>query len=343
MPVSPLPGNVRYRAFQLGLQSVFGTTVAATRRMPYRFTPTVDPHWTTPDVDTGTLDVGISPYRAAIDVTGQAVGPLAYNDAQHLYLGLLKGNVSPTGAVVKLWDIQPASLTADDYDIFTGQWGDEVAADQFQYQDGIIDQLQLEYPQDLGPVMVTADWRFSKVTYPSAMTSGLSVDREPKWVYAADTRLYIDSAAGSIGISPLVNSMHGVTVTIAANTDVKRFANGSNVNFNAAGYGRGARTLETAFTFAKSTPALVEAANWLNAAPQERFVVLDSTSRQFITGTTPFTHKLYFAGYWFTRAEAQVGGNTAFQLVCRGVYDTNLLYAIRARIENAAATALPSS
>ena len=77
MVVQALPGNVRFRAYQLGLQSDLLTRVNATRRVPWRFTPTVDPHWTFPDVDTGTLDPAIAPYRMALDVTGQAAGPIS--------------------------------------------------------------------------------------------------------------------------------------------------------------------------------------------------------------------------------------------------------------------------
>lgn len=335
MTVAPLPGNVRFRAFQLGAQPTFGTAVSATRRMPWRFNPTVDPHWTFPDVDTGTLDPAISPYRTGIDVTGQATGPLAANDAQILWAALLKGGESPTGATAKTWNFDPAATSADVYDLFTAEWGDDVAGDQFQYIDGIIDQLQLTFPQDLGPIQISADWRFSQADYPNAMTAALDVDTNPEWLYGADTQLYIDDSSGLMGITPLANTMHDAAITIASNTDVKRFSNGSNANFKVAGYGRGARTLETAFTLAKSTAALNEFAKWLNANPQERFVTLDTTSRQFVTGVTPYQQKIQFAGYWFTRQEATVGSNTAVQLVCRHIYDPALVTPIRAVVVNA--------
>ena len=80
MTVSPLPGNVRFRAYQMGPESAFVTPVTATRRYPGKFMPTVDPHWTDPDIDTGTLGHAVPPYRTAIDVTGQYSGPLAYDD-----------------------------------------------------------------------------------------------------------------------------------------------------------------------------------------------------------------------------------------------------------------------
>lgn len=339
MTVQALPGNVRFRAFQLGLQVAWGTPVNATRRLPWRFNPTVDPHWTYPDVDTGTLDPAIAPYRMATDVTGQATGPLAADDAQILWSLLLKGGITPTGAVAKSWAIQPAATAADAYDVVTGEWGDEVTGDQFRYYDGIIDQLQLTFPQDLGPIQVQADFRFGQVTYPHTRQS-LDVDTTPVWLYGADTRLYIDDVAGSIGITPIVDTMHDASMTIASNTDVKRFSNGSNANFAVAGYGRGPRTLETTFNFAKSAAALQEFADWLNASPVERFVVLDTTSREFVTGSTPYQQKVKFAGYWFTRSENAVGSNTTAQLVCRHVYDPDLPSPIDVLVVNGMSTLL---
>jgi hypothetical protein len=345
MTVTALPGNIRFRALQLGVETTFGTQVAATRRMPWRFNPTVDPHWTTPDVDTGTLDPALSPYRTGIDVTGQTTGPLAYNDAQILWAALLKGGVAPSGGGNdKTWQFSPASTSADPFEIFTAEWGDEVAADQWRYLDGVLNQLQLEWPQDLGPVMHTGDWRFASATYPSALTGALSVPTAPNWVYGADTTLYINDNAGAMGITPLANSMHGNSLTIQNNLDVKRFSNGSNTNFAVAGYGRGARTLESTFTLAKSAIALAEVVKWLNASPLERFVSLDTVSRETIpVALVPYSHRLRFAGYWFTRQETAIGSNSGVQLVCRHIYDPALVAPIDVRIVNRMGTLAPAS
>lgn len=344
MTVTAMPGNIRFRALQLGQQSTFGTPVAATRRMPWRFTPTLDPHWTTPDVDMGTLDPAIAPYRTATDITGQAVGPLAANDAQALWNALLKGGVSPSGPTDSLytWDYNPASTSQDVYELLTAEWGDETA-DVFRYSDGIVDQLQLQFPQDLGPIMATADLRFGDYLYPHTFTPGLSVDVNPTWLYAADTTLSINDTSGTMGITPLINSMHEASIQISANTDVKRFANGSNANFKVQGYGRGARTMQTTFTFAKSTVALAEVVKWLNDNPQERFIQLETISRRTIGAASHAAQRIRFAGYWFTRSEGAIGSNSTLQLVCNHVYDaTSGLAPIGVRLKNSAATLLPA-
>lgn len=336
MPVAPLPGNVRFRAFQVGVQSVFGTAVPATRRLPLRFTPQVDPHWTSPDVDTGTLDPGIAPYRMATDVTGDLTGPLDYDTASLLWAMLLKGGVSPTGPTdgVYAWDFAAASTSQDSFEVVTGEWGDDTD-DEFQYRDGVLDSLQLTYPQDLGPVQVQAGTRFGLVDYPNPLTGGLDVATNPDWVYAADTSLYIDDAAGSIGITPLVNSMHDAVIQVQSNLDVKRFANGSNANYAVAGYARGARASQVTITFAKSTQALGEVAKWLSADPVNRYLCLDTNSRKAIPGhAAKRGHRVRLAGHWFTRSEQAVGSNSAAQLVLTGFYDPALAYGLSVRVRN---------
>lgn len=334
MTVTALPGNIRLRAYQLGAESTFGTPVAATRRFPWKFAPTVDPKWTTPDVDTGTLDAALPPYRMAIDVTGNATGALAYNDLPYLLSAALKGGVAAGGGGPYTWTFVPAATSQDVFQTFTGEWGDDTT-DAFRYTSGVLDKLTLEYPQDLGPVTINADYRFASVTYPQPITGGLSVDPAPAWVYAADTSVYVDSTAGAIGATKLTNTIHGATIAFSGNLDVKRFMNGSNTRFQAAGYARGQRMIETTLTIAKSTAGLAEVVNWLNASPVERFISVKTVSPEIAGGSTPYSLDLRFAGYWFTRSEATIGGsNAGIQLVCRNVYDTSLGYPISATVIN---------
>ena len=335
MPVAAVPGNVRLRAFQLGLQTTFGTAVNATRRFPWSYNPTVDPHWTFPVADTGTLDQAIAPYRAAGDYTGQATGSLAYNDAPYLWAGLTKSGVTP---VANVWTFTPASTSQDSYEIFSGEWGDEVTGDQFQYDSGIVDHLILNYPENLGPVQITADWRFANVTYPHTRQS-LTTDLVPTWTYAADTSYYINSTAGAIGTTKLTDTVHSATIDINGHNDVKRFQNGSNGRFQAAGYGRGARTFTATFNFAKTSAAIAEAADWLNASPVERFFSVNTIAPDIVTGATHYAHEIRFSGFWFTRTEGTYAtNNTTMQLVCQGFLDSTLTYPFSAIITNGLAS-----
>ena len=341
MTVAALPGNVRLRAFQLGLQSAWGTPVTATRRFPWTFTPAYDLHWTYPTADTGTLDRALNPYRLASDVNGQSVGPLAFNDAPYLLAAALKGGITATGgAAPYTWGpYSPAYLSQDPFDIFTGEFGDETA-DQYQMSEGVVNKLELQYPEDLGPVQATADWFFGNLAGPnvSFTKASLQVDYAPNWVYAADTSLYIDSTAGGIEGTQLVNTLHGSTLTIDNMLDKKRFQNGSNTRFQLAGYGRGARVISIALTNAKSTVGIAEVANWLNANPVERFLGIKTISPAIAGGSTPYSLDIRLAGFWTTNTYGTYAtGNTTDVLTCEGFVDQTLAYPISATCVNSLA------
>jgi hypothetical protein len=95
--LTPIAGTTRLRAFQLGLETSPLTEHAATRRMPWSFAPTVDPHWTFSTADTGTLDEAIAPYRMALDVTGTTTGELFANDVPTLGSAGIMGGISAVG------------------------------------------------------------------------------------------------------------------------------------------------------------------------------------------------------------------------------------------------------
>ncbi len=334
MTVAALPGNVRLRAFQIGKETTFGTTVPATRRLPTTFTPNFDLHVTFPTADTGTLDRALAPYRMAADIDGQLVGNIAYNDLPYYLAAALKGGVTPTGSP-NVWTYQPAYTSQDVFEIFTAEWGDETG-DQYQLSDGVANQIQFTYPEDLGPIQLTEDWFFSAISggpnTSFTRTPGLQVDPAPNWVYGADTKLYIDSTAGGIEGTTLLNTLHGATVTLSNNLDKKRFSNGSNTRFQLAGYGRGLRTLTAQLTFAKSTVGIAEVANWLNQNPVERFLGLRSESVAIAGGATHYAFDMRFAGFWTantygtTTAGGGNPGNTTDVLTCENFIDQTLAY-----------------
>jgi hypothetical protein len=333
MPLTPIAGVERLRAFQLGLESTFKTQVAATRRMPWTFVPTINPNWTTPTNDTGTLDPAQPPYGMALDITGTATGQLASNDVPTLQSAGIMGGVSLVGGgAAKTFTTAPASTTQDVFDTYTGEVYDDATADAWVFMGGYIEQFTLDYPQDQGPIVASSNWRFSKVasTSPgSSVTAGLSVDASPAYLYCADTQLYINDTSGAIGTTQLVDQFYGGSLTLNNNIDAKRFANGSNTRFQVQGLSRGPRQLDYQLTFAKVTAAIAEATKWIAASPTERFMELRTTSTVLITGSSYHQLAIRIPGYWFTRAEANVNTNTAFTMAGKQIYDTTLTYPLR--------------
>lgn len=330
-------GQTRFRRNQFAKQTVIGTAVAATRRVPWRGPIVVNPNRTDPDVDVGSLDPVVSPFPTARDVDGTKEGPIAFNDLPIRWSAGGKGGVSPTGGgTAKTWTFQLASLTADAFDYWTNEFGDDTeATDGIIGFGGVIDTLEESMPEDLGPWTINDDWIFAGATLGSNLTDGLSVDAAPIWAFGADTQFFLDSAAGSIGITPLTNTVHSATLRISNNLDRKRFANGSNTRFQLANYGRGEREIEFTIVMAKSAAAITEA-NTLDDDPvPNRYWGIDTQSTALAqTPSTFYRYRRRFPARLFERAEGEIGGNATIELTYRGFYDSTTGYAMFAEIVN---------
>jgi len=339
-------GFTRFRRIQVAKQTVIGTAVAATRVLPYRGALVVNPNRTDPDVDVGSLDPVIAPFPTALGVTmSGATGPLTFDDwAVRLSAGI-KGGVTPTGSAVAgyTWTFQAASLTADVFDYYSVQTGDDTAASGgagILGFGGVINQLSTTMPQDLGPWTVSDDWICAGAVFGN-YTAGLNVDANPKFAFGADTTIYLDSAAGSIGISPIASAVRGAQLTINNNLDEKRYANGSNTRFSLSDFGRGPRTIELQLTVEK-TAAMITEANTIDDTPvPNRYIKIGIASTENAgSGGTKASANVFLPSRLYAVTEGEIGGNTNYQLTYRGFYDATLLYAYKTVLVNSL-SALP--
>lgn len=331
----PIAGFTRFRRHQIGLQASFSSNAAATRHLPYRGATVVDPAREDPDVDVGSLDPVLAPFNGPRTVTGTWEGKLAFDDAPYLWAGLIKGGVTPTGGgAAKTWTFQAASLTADDFDYFTDEWGDDVSADYIIAGSTVLESLELGFDENLSAWDVNASTVSARAQIGSGPTGGIVIDDTPQWVYGADTEVYLDSVYSSIGSTKIVDAIHGATVTVTNNLDQKRFANGSNTRFQLAGYGRGAREIEVQLVLAKTTATIAEAATLDDEPVPERFIELRTTSPEIITGSTPYSQSIRCSAYLVSREDGEIGGNSTITLTYRGRYDSDLGYAFRAVVVN---------
>lgn len=332
----PIQGFTRLRYSQIGLQTVIGTAVAATRRLPWRDIIDVNPNRTDPDVDTGTLDPAITPYQMAREVTWDPTGLLTFDDLPYRLSAGLKGDVTPSGAGPYTWTYQLASLTADDFDYFTVETGDDTAAsDGIEGYGGVANVLNEEMPEDLGPWSFSDSWYFAGATLATDKTAALTVDDTPAYVFGADTVVYLDTAAGSIGITPLVDAVHAVSINVNNNLDQKRFANGSNVRFDLAGYGRGPREIELVLTLAKTTATMAEAATLDDDPVPLRFLKVSTVSTETAGGSTPYRYDRQGCFTLRSREDGEIGGNATIILTYKAQYNATLGYAYRAVCVNA--------
>ena len=331
----PLQGFRRFRKHQWGKQSSFSSNTSASRVLPWRGPIVVDPARENPDVDTGSLDPILQPLNGPLEVTSSLdITALSYDDAPYIFATAIKGGTSPTGATAKVHTFQAASLTADDFDYFTDQWGDDVVTDWIHGGSGVADSFELTFDEGLGVVTGSVDMVYARANFPAGPTGGLSVDDTPQWVYGADAEFYLDTAAGSIGTTKLTDTVHGWTLRVNNNLDRKRFANGSNTRFQLAGYGRGEREIEVTLVVAKTTTTLSERATLDDTPVPNRYIEARFTSPEIITGSTPYSMSIRTPVRLFSVEDGEIDGNSILTLTYKGYYDSTTGYAFRAVVTN---------
>ena len=336
----PIAGFIRFRKHQVGVTSSITSNVAATRILPWRGPIVVEPNRETPDVDTGSLDPMLASYLGPLDVSSTWAGKTAFDELPYVYALGVKGGVAagggPTG---RTWTYQAASLTPDPFDYVTDQWGDDVTADLMVGGAGVINSFSFEFGEDLSAFDVSADLYYARVAMGSnGFTGGLTIDASPKWMYGAHTTIYMDSAAASIGTTPIADAVHGVSFSVNNNLDRKRFANGSNSGFNLAGYGRGPREIEFKLTVAKTVATITEAQTLDDNPVPKRFFDIKTVSTDLVVGgSTPYSNSIRFAAELIGRSDAEISNNSVIELTYRGLYDATLGYALRTSVTNALA------
>ena len=329
----PIQGFTRFRKLQVGATTSIGSNVAATRILPWRGPIDVEPARELPDVDTGSLDPILASFNGPLEVTQSAEGKAAFDDMSYYWSGLLKGGVTPTGATAKTWVWQAASLSADAYPYFTAEWGDDTGG--VVAGGGIIDSGEVGFGDDLGAWDLSGDFVYARARFSTTpFTGGLTIDATPNWIYGADTEVYLDTAAGSIGTTKLSDDVHAATFAVNGNNDRKRFANGSNTRFQLAGYGRGAREGTVTITRAETASALTEQATLLSEPVPVRYIELRTTSPEIITGVTPYSQSIRVAAELLTVTNGEIGGNAVLEFTYRVKYDATLAYAYRVVVVN---------
>lgn len=337
--MSPIQGFTRNRSHQLGKQSVHGTPVAASKRFHWQGLPDVNPNWTDLDnVDVGSIDTVLSPYRTQTDIQVAYSGPLDFNSIHVLMGAGVRGGVAATGSTAKTWTHQALSLTATTLDELTDEWGDDVTGDGVRLSDGVFEDMEFSFDENLGPWQFTATGRYGAFDARVSQTSGLTVGSNLPLLFGADTQLFVDDSAGGIGGTVLTDTVHKGSIKIGNTIDQKRYANGSNTRFKIGGYGLAAREITGSFVFAKQTTitgSSGEVAKLNAAAAVMRYLKVLVTSTQVIPGTsTPYSWDVRIPCTWRVRAEEDIGGNSVIRLDFKGQLDSTLAYAFYSSVVN---------
>lgn len=350
--MSPIQGFTRFRKWSFNrqnqhfsdLSSAAVLTGGSSRGMPWRGVPDINPNWTDQDeVDLGSIDPVLPPYRTHVDLTVPGLGgPLDFDSIPHIMEAGVRGGVTPTSSSTsRTWTHVALSLTPTTLSEFTAGWSDDVDGgptdDGMRFVNGVVESVEFSFDESLGPWMVSADWRFGRIDQHITIPTAILPSNLPL-VFGADTALFINDTSGAIGNTQISDALHLASIRIENQIDVKRFANGSNSRFLVAGYGLSARTITASFTFAK-TAAIInaldsETVDWLSADPVNRYVECLVTSPALAAVGIPYSWSQRFSGTWRTRQDEEIGGNAVVTLELTGRYDAGLNYPYRSSVVN---------
>ncbi len=331
-------GFVRTRKHQFGRQSSLNTPIAAKRVYAFKGVPEIDPQWTDPDVDLGSIDPVEAPYREAGDFTAPLTDPsLRYNTIPLLMEGVFGGNESSTPGAddAETWTHAPASLTADTTSLFTYEFGyTDVAGDWEQMYDGILESLEITGPVGLGALTTSMTWRFGGVLgsgfsdFPDspAIPAAISYVQNEAVVYLKDASIFIASDWDNIDSGQVSDALHSFTLRVTKTVDQKRFANGTQ-SFDVSEYGTASRLIELECTWAKTSDIVGESSEsdaWFSESSVDRFIKIEFISKVLAsTGPdVPYSWTIAMPARYYTRTEGEEGGNATTVLTAHAYLDS---------------------
>ena len=334
-PVS-LQGFVKNRRHQFGRQTTFGTRVAAKRAYAFKGVPDVNPSWTDPDVDVGSIDFVVAPHREAPSYTATLTIPqLRYNDLPLILSGFFGGNVAAAGGgAAKTRLYEPASTTVDTVDPFTYEFGDDVLTYWYQLSDGIIESFEVTWPEGKGAATGSVTWRFgsahgsgfSDFTDSPTVPTALAVDPNEVVVYGKDLGLYIASDVYDAMYEPgalVADALHTATLRGSREIDEKRYLDGDGT-FDVDAFATAARTIELEAQWAKTADIVGEGSEtdaWFSNQAVDRYLRLFAESSEEAQTGVPYSWDSTMPMRYYTNAETESGGNATVTLTAKAFYD----------------------
>ncbi len=311
------------------------TPVAAKRAYPFSGVPSVDPTWTDPDVDQGSIDPVAPPYRGAGEFTASLDDPaLKYNNLPLMMAAALSGTVAPTTTGdSEHWDWTPASLTVVDRDIFTYEFGDDVVTDWYQLSDGVLETLEITGTRDPdGPLTCSMSWRFGMAASTGSTdspvvgtvpTPNLDIATDDVMVYLKDGLINIASDPDDIAAGQVTDALHAFTFRVTNEYDLKRYANGEQT-FNVDAYALASRLIELEATWAKTADTVgtgSESDAWFSDSSVNRYIQMVFESTELAHTAIPYSWDFMAPMRYYTREEDAVGGNSVIVLNAHAFYD----------------------
>lgn len=328
-----MAGELWRQTAQYGVESVYGTAVAATRIGYFESVRLTDERDPRPhDFMTGTREQTRAFTQGPSMVSGQVSLPMSADELIELLLITINGSVTPTtpggGTLSRLWTFKPGntlnSMTLEYDDGATARRGAGIYGDTLTIEGAANDTN-----------MVTVGL-FGKSRTANALTGSLA-SRTPTFIEGWESKIYIAAHGTAPGSAPvLAGALTKWKVDIANGLGRKFTADNVNTT-NKATIGKIAVTAELEFE-AVATGISTEVANWEAVTGRivrlefGQNVTIETTLKKFVTVDLP--------GYWTTPDMTGEDANTrTYKFGLQAVYDPTSVAAMLQIIAQNARTA----
>ena len=327
-----MAGEIWRNVFNVGLETVPGTTVPATRRMyfntdgsklsreraarPHRFA-------------TGTRDTVRAFTLGPTTVGGTLQLPLSASEIIELLLMGIKGGVTPTGAgATKLWTFVPGTTALAPATI---EWDDGARA----WEAGGCYINKLKFSGNVKEETTVEAEVFGMNLAAAALTGSLA-ERLPDFIEGWETRLFVDAFGATPGTTQVTGTLINWEVEINNQLARKYFA-ANTLDVGALTIGELAITAKLTFE-AAAAAAATEFANW--DAVTKRLVRLDFGNNEVIETTNKKFVTVDLPGAWESFDLGGTDENTrVYELGLSYVFDPTNAFGLQIRCQNARATA----
>ncbi len=325
-----MAGELWRATAQIGVETTYGTAVAASRKMYYEdpmFQRTRAPRpW---KFATGTRDNVRNFTLGPQVVAAQSIKmPLSASEIIEALLTGINGTVTPTqpnagsDPTCYLWTFTPGTSLKS----ATVEWQD--GANPWHVSGCYTDTIEIAGSADQQNSFTTSVFGSDLVA--GALTGSLA-DRTPDFIEGWETKMYIDAYAGTPGTTVKSGTLVNWNLKFTNNLGRKYFAD----NVNSLGAVTiGELGVDATLTFeASSASGLAEFANW--DAVTERLVRLEFGQNTVISHAYKKFVTVDIPGAWSALDLGKTdAGTRVYEMKLQYVYDTTNLYGIQIRAQN---------
>lgn len=313
------------RAVQIGSQSGFSTAVAA----KVRLAAVTDAELSIVDEvlqpeTLGVLSPMTSPAQVAQHGEGSITQQASYQDLVYLASGVFgTATASAAANTTYVWKFAAGVSDVNDPLVYTVEYGGTSA--EYQATGAIMNALKIT--GEVGGLWEASVELLAKSIQAESMTTGLTV-RPVDMIRMADTKLYVDTWTGTMGMTEVKATLISFTLSASPNYHLKQFA--GSLTPQSYGMGRWDGELTTTLEFNSTSKAYVDA---LLSGLVQRQLQLKATTG---SGTTAREATIQFAGTLVDGATlfGDRDGNMVVELTWRGTYHGTLDTFLKIRARN---------